>query len=153
MDAGEIHDIEWRHGWQIEAAPPGLDTWVVDDGGELTRTRPLFFAFQTREAQIRTQATLPRFSPGGRRDVRYGEPPEPFTEMTGGARQLPQQEIFVFAPGALPISERMPWLRLGVHIFFDEQEASMLAESRRNRIGTAVAVAGAGGGTGRGSPA
>lgn len=143
MDAGEQQDIVWTYRWDVRASPPGIAAWLVDDGGAMEPTQATFFAFQIREASVRASASIPKFSSGARRDLRFAEPPEHFMEVTGGEHNLANQEIFLFCPAATPVSERMPWFRIGVNVFFHEDEARQIAQERRQAVGTEIAVAAA----------
>ncbi len=147
-------EVLWTYRWEVQPAPPGVAAWLVDDGGGIEPTHPTFFAFQMRDASVRTYASVPKFATGGRRggQLKFAEPPEHFMEVTGGETGLWSQEVFAFLPAALPSSDRMPWFRVGVHVFFLEDEARAIAEERREQIGTEVMVAraGAGGGPGVG---
>ncbi len=143
MDAGESKDIVWTYRWEVQPVPPGTATWLVDDGGRMEPTNPIFFAFQVREAAVRAPASIPRFSQGSQRDVRFGEPTEHFKELNSGERMLASQEVYAFLPAAVATSERTPWLRVGEHVFFLEEEAREVARARREGEGAMAAAASA----------
>ncbi|MDG2307585.1 MAG: hypothetical protein P8R42_23610 [Candidatus Binatia bacterium] len=145
-------EVLWTYRWEIQPATPGIAAWLVDDDGVTESVGPTFLAFQVRDASVRTFASVPKFASGGRRggQLKFAEPPEHFLEVTGGENGLWSQEVFAFLPAALPSSERMPWFRVGVHVFFIEDEAHAIAEERRAAIGTEVMVAHAGAGAGTG---
>lgn len=147
-------EVVWTFRWEVQPAPPGIAAWLVDDSGKIDPAHPTFLAFQVRDASIRTYASVPKFAQGGRRgsQLKFAEPPDHFLEVTAGEQGLWQQEIFAFLPAQIPVADRMPWFRVGVHLFFQEEEARAVAEARvAEAAGTALvataaaAAAGAGG--------
>ncbi len=150
-------EVLWTYKWDLQPAPPGLAAWLVDDGGEVEPASPTFFAFQVREASVRAYASVPKFATPGRRggQLKFAEPPDHFLEVTAGESTLWSQEIFAFLPAQIPTGVRMPWFRVGVHLFFQEEEARAVAEERRAESGTelvATAAAAAGAGSTGGGP-
>lgn len=152
-------EVLWTFRWEIQPAPAGLAAWLVDDAGKLEPAAPSFLAFQVRDASIRTYASVPKFAQGGRRGGQYkfAEPPDHFLEVTSGETGLWEQEVYGFLPAQIPVTDRMPWFRVGVHLFFQEEEARGVAEAREaaqagaNAL-VATAAAGAGGDAPRGEP-
>ena len=155
MDVNEQQqEVLWTYRWEIHPAPSGIAAWLVDDGGQIEPASPTFFAFQVREASVRAYASVPKFAGGGRRNdqLRFAEPPSHFKEVTGGEMGLWGQEVFAFLPASIPVSDRMPWFRVGVHLFFQEEEASEVAQQRRDEVGTALVATAAAGAGGDGGP-
>lgn len=146
-------EILWTFRWEIQPAPPGMAAWLVDDEGKIEEAMPSLLAFQLRDASVRAYASVPRFAQGGRRGSQYkfGEPPDHFREVTTGETGLLEQEIYGFLPALIPATDRMPWLRVGVHLFFQEEEARAIARAREAEA-TGTALIASAGGTGDSGP-
>lgn len=148
-------EVVWTFRWEIQPAPPGVAAWLVDDSGKIDPARPTLLAFQLRDASIRSYASTPKFAQAGRRggQLKFAEPPAHFLEVTSGEVGLWEQEIFAFLPAQIPVGDRMPWFRVGVHLFFQEEEARDIAEARRAEFeGENALVATASAGSGGGGP-